>query len=65
MQSWCTSVDAGLTESDLPTLAERIAVPTGWLYGPRRLDEPLHVMTATEDAVVLQDELRNSYCLAR
>jgi hypothetical protein len=65
MQSWCTSVDGTLTESDLPTLGERIAAPAGWTYGSRRLAEPLHVMTATEDAVVLQDELKNSYCLAR
>ena len=64
MQSWCTSVDGALTESDLPTLGERIAVPAGWAYLSRRLDEPLQVMTATDDAVVLQDELKTSYCLA-
>jgi hypothetical protein len=64
MQSWCTSVEPALTESDLQTLAERIAVPSGWHYASRRLDEALHVMTATEDAVVLQDEMKNSYCLA-
>jgi hypothetical protein len=64
MQSWCTSVDPGLTEPDLVTLGERLGVPQGWAYRSRRLDEPLPVMTTTEDAVVLQDELRNSYCLA-
>jgi hypothetical protein len=64
MQSWCTSVDPGLTERDLPTLGERLALPEGWSYAARTLDQPLAVMTATQDAVVLQDELKNSYCLA-
>jgi hypothetical protein len=65
MQSWCTSIDPVLTEGDLETLGERLSLPEGWSYGLRRLDETLKVMTATEDAVVVQDELRNSYCLAR
>ncbi len=63
MQSWCTAVDPGLTEPDLLTLGERLAPPDGWSYRSRQIDEPLHVMTTTVDAVVLQDELRNSYCL--
>jgi hypothetical protein len=64
MQSWCTSVDPGLSEPDLVSLGKRLDVPGGWTYRSRRLDDALHVMTATEDAVVLQDELKNSYCLA-
>jgi hypothetical protein len=63
MQSWCTSVDAGLKESDLATLGERLHPPEGWTYSSRRLAQKLDVMTATEDAVVLQDDLKNSYCL--
>ncbi len=63
MQSWCTAVDTGLTEPDLTDLGQRLSLPPGWVYRCRRLEEPLHVMTTTEDAVVLQDELRNSYCL--
>jgi len=63
MQSWCTSVDPGLTEPDLLTLGDRLSPPSGWTYRSRRLHEPLHLMTTTEDAVVLQDELKNSYCL--
>jgi hypothetical protein len=62
MQSWCTSVDPDLTEADLATLGARLQLPEGWTYGSRRLDEALHVMTTTEDAVVLQDDLLNSYC---
>jgi len=63
MQSWCTSVDTGLTEPDLAGLGERLATPEGWTYSSRRLDETLHILTTTEDAVVLQDDLKNSYCL--
>jgi hypothetical protein len=64
MQSWCTAVDATLVEDDLATLGDRLVLPDGWAYGSRRLEAPLHVMTTTVDAVVLQDDLRNSYCLA-
>jgi hypothetical protein len=65
MQSWCTSVDPELTESDLLTLGEALKVPAGWVYQCRRLADPLHVLTTTEDAVVLQDEWKNSYCLTQ
>ena len=62
MQSWCTSVDPTLTEADLPGLGARLTLPPGWQYRSRTLDRPLDVMTITDDAFVLQDELRNSYC---
>ena len=64
MQSWCTAVDPALTAGDLAALGSRLSLPEGWLYRGRRLDDTLQVLTATDDAVVLQDELRNSYCLA-
>jgi hypothetical protein len=64
MQSWCTAVDSGLSEDDLGSLGERLVLPDGWSYGSRRLDAPLHVMTTSVEAVVLQDDFRNSYCLA-
>jgi hypothetical protein len=63
MQSWCTSVDAGLSESDLEGLGTRLDLPDGWTYSNRKLDETLQVMTTTKEAVVLQDDLKNSYCL--
>jgi len=63
MQSWCTAVDTALTEPDLTDLGERLSLPSDWAFGCRRLEEAVHVMTTTEDAVVLQDDLRNSYCL--
>jgi len=64
MQSWCTGVDSTLVEDDLSTLGKRLALPAGWAYRSRHLTAPLDVMTTTVDAVVLQDDLRNSYCLA-
>jgi hypothetical protein len=63
MQSWCTAVDTGLTEDDLGSLGDRLVLPDGWRYRPRRIDTPLHVMTTSVEAVVLQDDFRNSYCL--
>jgi hypothetical protein len=62
MQSWCVSVEPALGEPALPSLGDRLDLPAGWSYQSRRLDQPLDVMTTTEDAVVLQDELKNSYC---
>jgi len=65
MQSWCTSVDKELAEPGLVKLADRLEMPAGWAFRHRLLDEALHIMTTTEEAVVLQDEFRNSYCLVR
>ncbi|HXQ63070.1 MAG TPA: hypothetical protein VN796_12110 [Acidimicrobiales bacterium] len=63
MQSWCTSVDTGLAEPDLNVLGDRLSLPAGWTYRHRKLEKALSVMTTTRDAVVLQDDLKNSYCL--
>ena len=40
---------------------ERLALPDGWAFQTRTLTEALQVVTTDTDAVVLQDELRNSY----
>jgi hypothetical protein len=42
---------------------ERLALPDGWSYRTRVLEEELVVDTTTTTAVVLQDELENSYTL--
>ncbi len=60
MQSYATIVDVGLSESDLPGLGARLALPTGWQYRVRTLDTPLVVSTPGE-ATVVQDELQNTY----
>ena len=61
MQSWSQQVDATLEEVGLAALGERLAVPAGWAYRVRTLTEPLDVVTTEQDAVVLQDEFKNTY----
>ncbi len=63
MQAYCIGVDPTLTEADLPHLGDRLALPEGWSYRTRILDEELVVDTSATLAVVLQDELENSYTL--
>jgi hypothetical protein len=60
MQSYAQIVDPSLTESDLPGLGARLALPDGWQYRARTLESPLVVSTPGE-ATVVQDELRNTY----
>ena len=64
MQSASLGVDPGNTVDKLPTLGERLALPEGWTYRARTLEEEL-VMRATYDddppnSIVL-DELENNY----
>jgi len=46
-------------------LGDRLALPEGWSYRTRILDEELVVDTTATIATVLQDELENSYTLPR
>ncbi len=61
MQTWSQQKDPTLVEADLEGLAARLALPEGWAYRARTLDEPLRVDTTTVAAQVLQDDLGNSY----
>jgi hypothetical protein len=63
MQAYCVGVDPTLTEADLGTLGERLALPAGWSYRTRVLDEELVVDTTATIATVVQDELENTYTL--
>jgi hypothetical protein len=54
-------VDPTLEESDLSGLGERLELPDGWTFRSLTLTEELRVETVEADAVVLQDDLRNSY----
>lgn len=60
MQSYAQIVDENLIEADLPGLGSRLELPDGWTYNVRILEEPL-MLSNILDAVVLQDELENSY----
>jgi hypothetical protein len=63
MQTWSQTVDKNLTLDDLPGLASRLTLPTGWSYQSRTLTEPLRLDTTARDAHVTQDDLANSYSL--
>jgi hypothetical protein len=63
MQTWSQIVDPNLSRGDLRKLGERLNLPEGWSYQSRVLDSPLHIDTAQRAALVLQDDLTNSYSL--
>lgn len=63
MQAYCIGVDPTLTQDSLAGLGERLALPAGWSYRVRVLDEELVVDTTAAVATVIQDELENSYTL--
>ena len=64
MQSASLRVDADNTVDTLATLGERLALPQGWTYRARTLEEEL-VMLATYDDdppnTIVLDELENNY----
>lgn len=64
MQSYSQIKDPRLTLAQLPALGRRLAVPPGWRYRARRLTRPL-TLTAKGTATIIQDELQNTYQLAR
>lgn len=63
MQAYCIGVDPTLTQEALPGLGDRLALPPGWSYRTRVLDEELVVDTTAKIATVVQDELENTYTL--
>ena len=60
MQSYSHQVDDSLTSADLPSLGERLQLPEGWTFRARVVPSEL-VVQATGQAIVTQDELRNTY----
>jgi hypothetical protein len=63
MQARCVGVDPTVTEQNLAGLGGRLALPQGWTYRERILDEELVVDTTDRLATVIQDELENTYTL--
>ena len=63
MQALCMGVDPSMSEETLPGLGARLALPEGWTYRTRVLEEELIVDTTGHVASVLQDEFENSYTL--
>lgn len=64
MQSYAHIVDDTLNEAALPALGESLALPAGWVYRTRVVDEDYVVVDQDGIATVVQDELQNTYQLA-
>jgi hypothetical protein len=64
MQSYAQIKDPKLTLRKLPSLGKRLKLPLGWRYRVRRLRRPL-ALGARGHATVLQDDLQDTYQLAR
>jgi hypothetical protein len=60
MQTYSLIVDPNLTQSQLPTLGQRLRLLSGWSYKVCSPDRNLH-LRSMEIAHVLQDDLENSY----
>jgi hypothetical protein len=60
MQSYAQMVDKSLTYDDLPGLATRLKLPAGWRYEVMKPDSDL-LLGATGKAIVVQDDLDNTY----
>lgn len=63
MQAYCTGVDTSMSLQSLESLGERLALPEGWSYRTRVLEEELKIDTTGSYATVLQDEFENTYTL--
>lgn len=61
MQSYCRIVDQNLALDDLPTLGERLNLPSGWAFKTHRLTEDFALPSENGIATVLQDDLDNTY----
>ncbi len=63
MQSYSLQIEPSLTVADLAGLGTRLQLPDGWTFAARVLDGELVVEDIDGEAVVIQDELQNSYQL--
>jgi hypothetical protein len=60
MQTYSLIVDPKLTQAQLPSLGQRLRLPSGWSYKVCRPDTDL-ILRSTGTAHVLQDDLENSF----
>ncbi len=63
MQSYSIEVDPDLSYDELAELGERLALPPGWTFRTRVLDDALEVTDVDGIATVVQDDLLNTYQL--
>jgi hypothetical protein len=64
MQSYAQIVDPKLSLAKLRRLGPRLTLPQGWRYRARTLRHPLVLKTRSQ-ATIVQDDLKNTYQLAR
>jgi hypothetical protein len=64
MQAYSQIIDPALTLGALSGLGSRLQLPAGWSYRTRKLRHDLSLRTAG-DAIIVQDELMNTYQLER
>jgi hypothetical protein len=60
MQAYAQIVDTNLSYADLPALGTKLKLPSGWRYTTMVPDKDL-VLGAAGKAVVVQDDLENTY----
>jgi hypothetical protein len=60
MQSYAQMVDKSLSYDNLPGLGSRLKLPAGWRYEVMKPDSDL-LLGATGKAIVVQDDLDNTY----
>jgi hypothetical protein len=65
MQSYSQIRDPSLRIGQLDALGRRLDLPTGWRYRTRRLRRDLAVKATGGKATIVQDELLNTYQLAK
>jgi hypothetical protein len=65
MQAYSQIVDPTQQIGDLRSLGPRLKLPEGWRYRTRVLRRPLAVGAPGGKATIIQDELQNTYQLAR
>lgn len=63
MQSYSQKLDPSLTADQLAGLGTRLKLPAGWTFTSRVLDADLEVRDVDGIAVVVQDDLDNTYQL--
>lgn len=63
MQSYSQKIDLTLSADQLPGLGGRLKLPAGWTFSSRVLDAELSVRDVDGVAVVVQDDLENTYQL--
>ena len=61
MQAFSTLVDPDLNYEGLQTMGERLKTPDGWSYRVKVLDETLTISAVDGTAMIVQDELANTY----